>query len=260
MRPQILIPILFLVSSGAIAGSTPNLNDIAFEQKPGAKLPLENAFHDDEGRVVYLSNVFEGRPLILVLGYFRCAKLCSIVRADLSRALETSGMVAGRDYSVLAVSIDSSESAVEARAARANDLENHSSTGARDYWRFVTGDKESIEGVAQAVGLKSSIVGSGDSFAHPTGIVFVSPKEIVSSYLLGVGYQPEELRRAVIRAAVGDASSPVSPVMLLCYDFDATTGRYTLAIIKLFRWTAALTTLLVGCALFHAFRQERTGA
>ena len=71
----------------AAAGSTPDLTGIAYEQKPGARLPLQSIFRDDTGRAIRLSDLFEGRPMILALGYFHCPKLCSVVRGDLFDAL-----------------------------------------------------------------------------------------------------------------------------------------------------------------------------
>ena len=48
------------------------------------------------------------------------------------------------------------------------------------------------------------------------------------------------------------------PVLLLCFNYDPATGRYTLAIVKLLRLFAVLTVLTIAVTLYLAFRRERT--
>ena len=67
----------------------PDFSGLAYEQKPGSQLPLQEVFRDEAGRSVRLSDLFGGKPLILVLGYFHCPNLCGVVRADLFDALRT---------------------------------------------------------------------------------------------------------------------------------------------------------------------------
>jgi protein SCO1/2 len=198
--------------------------------------------------------------MILALGYFHCPKLCSVVRGDLFDALRRSGMIAGHDYSLAVLSIDSSETSADAAAAKANDLERYSAPGAAQYWRFLTGDHDAVQGVADSVGFHDRPNQQLKTFAHPVGVVFITPAGVVSNYLLGVGYQPEDVRLAVTRAALGDIAPSSSPVMLLCYDYDPTTGQYTLAVVKLLRWAAGITLAIVGGALYRAFRYERSRA
>jgi protein SCO1/2 len=46
-------------------------------------------------------------------------------------------------------------------------------------------------------------------------------------------------------------------VLLLCYDYNPVTGRYTLAIMKLLRLAAAITVVTTAGVLFLAFRSEK---
>ena len=84
--------------------------------------------------------------------------------------------------------------------------------------------------------------------------------EVVSSYLLGVGYRPGDMRVAVTRADRGGVAQAALPVLLLCFHYDPATGRYTLAIMKLLRLAAGITVITMGGTLFLAFRRGRSGA
>lgn len=257
MRLSFLIILLLIVPRFGVAAPMPDFSGLAYQQRPGAMLPLQDMFHDDIGRTVRLADVFEGKPLILVLGYFHCPNLCSVVRADLFDALRASGMTAGQDYALVALSIDPSESSADADAAKAEDLRRYPAPGAAQNWHFLTGAAESLWAVADAVGFHDRFDPALKQFVHPVGVVFATPAGIVSSYLLGVGYQPADVRLGVTRAESGTIATAALPVLLFCYDYDLATGRYTLAIMKLLPLAAAITVVTVGGMLFLAFRREK---
>lgn len=257
MKLRLLIFLLFAASPVALGASTPDFSGLSYEQKLGSQLPLQEAFRDDAGRIVHLSDVFAGKPLILTLGYFHCPNLCSVVRADLFDALHASGMTAGRDYSLVALSIDPSETSAAATSAKADDLQRYRVPGAVENWHFLTGTADAIEAVADSVGFHDRFDPELKQFVHPVGIVFATPAGVVSSYLLGVGYQPSDVRLGVTRAQWGSVAAAALPVLLLCYHYDSTTGRYTLAILKLLRLAAAITVVTVTGTLFLAFRRDR---
>jgi len=259
MQPRVLVLLLLLLvaSPFAVAASAPDLSGIAYEQKLGSQIPIQDIFRDDTGRIVRLDDLFEGKPLVLALGYFRCPNLCSVVRADLFEALRASGMMAGRDYALVALSIDPSETRADAAAAKAEDLQRYPVPGAAKNWHFLTGTFDAVQTVANAVGFHERFDPELKQFAHPVGIVFATSTGAVSSYLLGVGYQPADVRLGVTRAASGSIAAVALPVLLLCYDYNPVTGRYTLAIMKLLRLAAAITVATMAGVLFLAFRRDK---
>jgi len=257
MRLRLLMLLLIAVPRVAFGASMPDFSGLAYEQKLGSQLPLQEAFRDEAGRSMRLSDLLGGKPLILVLGYFHCPNLCSVVRADLFDALHASGMTAGRDYALVALSVDPSETSADATAVKADDLQRYAVPGAEQNWHFLTGTAEAVEAVAQAVGFHDRFDPELKQFLHPVGIVFATPAGVVSSYLLGVGYQPGDVRLGVTRAELGSIAAAALPVLLLCYHYDSTTGRYTLAIMKLLRLAAVITALTVAGTLFLAFRRDR---
>jgi len=240
----------------ALAAQAPDLAGIAYEQRLGNQLPW-HMFFDDTGRIVRLADITEGKPLVLVLGYFRCPGLCDVVRGDLFEALRASGLKAGTDYSLVALSIDASETSVDAAAAKAKDLRRYPAPGAANNWHYLTGAADTVQAMAEATGFRTRAEPARKTFAHPIGVIFATPAGLVSSYLFGVGYQPDDVRRAVTRAQFGGIASPASPILLLCFDYDPTIGRYTLAIMKLLRLTAAITLIAFAGALVLAFSNKR---
>jgi protein SCO1/2 len=241
----------------ALASSLPDFSGLTYEQRPGGQLPTQELFRDEAGRTVRLSDLLGGKPLILVFGYFHCPNLCSVVRADLFDALRMSGMTAGRDYSLVALSIDPSETSADATAAKADDLRRYHTKGAEQNWHFLTGTADAVQAVAGAVGFHDRFDPGLKQFMHPVGIVFATPAGVVSSYLLGVGYRPADVRLGVTRAEWGSIAAAALPVLLLCYHYDSATGRYTLAIMKLLRLAAGLTVFTIAVTLFLAFRRRR---
>ena len=87
MRLRFLLVLLLAAPQFAVAASPPDFSGLAYEQRPGNRLPLQAVLRDETGRSVRLTDLFGGKPLILALGYFHCPNLCGVVRADLFDAL-----------------------------------------------------------------------------------------------------------------------------------------------------------------------------
>jgi protein SCO1/2 len=230
------------------------LSELTFHQHPGAVLPLEARFIDETGRSVRLQQFFHGKPVLLVLEYLRCRDLCSYVLRGAATALQRVPLVAGRDYEVIALSIDPREGPKDARAARMMDLKGVRSAG----WHFLTGSEPEIRSVAQAVGFSYRYDAAIDQFAHPAGIVVATPAAAVARYVLGMSYRPLDLRLALVEAGQGHISSPVAQLLLLCYCYDPGTGRYSFAIRNATRALCGATLLGLGAMLFGLARPRRT--
>ena len=85
----------------------------------------------------------------------------------------------------------------------------------------------------------------------------LTPGGTVSSYLLGTSFQPAGLQAAVGQARDGSIGQRASPILLLCFHYDPTTGRYTLAIMKVLRLMGIMAVLTVGGMMLLLHRQGR---
>ncbi|MBB2157572.1 SCO family protein [Gluconacetobacter diazotrophicus] len=233
------------VSTAAWAGP---MQDLAFTQRQGAIVPLDARFTDTAGRTLPLGAFMDGHPAILSIGYYTCPNLCALEREDLLHALDAGGLKTPDDYTLIVVSIDPAETAAMARQARQDDLASHATPGADRGWHFLVGQAASIARLSQAVGFHARYDPALKQYLHPMGLVFMTPAGMVSGYVLGVGYRPGDVRQALARAAAGQRAE-ASPVLLLCFHYDAATGRYTLAVRKLLRLGALMTVLTLATLL-----------
>jgi protein SCO1/2 len=215
-----------------------------WEQHPGAVLPLDATVRDETGQPLKLGQLFHGVPVILDLGYFTCPSLCGIVRANLFDALSNSGLRAGRDFELAALSIDPQETPAAAAAAKARDLTEWSGAD-RAALHYLTGRQDAIMAVTSAAGFRADYDPRYRDFLHPTGIVLLTGTGAISSYVLGVGYSAGDVRAGLIRARSGGIARAALPILLLCFHYDAGTGRYTLVIMKLLRLLGVLTILTI---------------
>ncbi len=234
--------------------------DLRFHQHPGTRLPLGSWFHDALGRSVRLDHFFHDKPVVLVLDYLRCRSLCGIVIRDTARALSEVPLTAGRDYEVVAISIDPRDTSEDARRA---GLEYFPRTTAaiRDGtsvpgWHFLTGHGSEINAVAKAVGFPFRYDPKIDQYAHPAGITILTPGGMIARYVLGVGYHPLDVRLALTEAARDTISSPVADLLLLCYCYDPGTGRYNFAIRNLTRALCLTAVLGLGVWIFRLSRRR----
>ncbi len=154
LRFAILLPWLALALTAAAAAPPPDLDGFAYRQRLGNQLPLDTVFRDETGRTAPLRNLLGGKPAVLALVYFHCPNLCGIVRSDLFDALAKTGMIAGRDYTLIALSIDPSETVADAKAAKADDLSRYPLPGGQQASHFLTGSADSVRAIADAVGFR----------------------------------------------------------------------------------------------------------
>jgi protein SCO1/2 len=256
-----VIRLAFLLLAGlllpGLSHAAPDLSGFAYRQHPGSQVPLQALLRTDTGTSVRLGDLLGKRPAILVLGYFHCPNLCGVLRDDVFNALSGSGLQAPGDYTLLAVSIDPSETTADAAQAKRADLARNPLPGGEQSWHYLTGTADQVQAIEDAVGFPARFDPQLKQFLHPAGLVVLTRHGRVSGYLLGIGFKPGDLRAAVVRARDGGVAKAALPVLLLCFHFDPSTGRYTLAIFKVLQLGGALTLLTVGGCIALALWRER---
>ncbi|HEX5041958.1 MAG TPA: SCO family protein [Candidatus Polarisedimenticolaceae bacterium] len=245
----------------AVPAPTPTprepLRGIEIVDRPDAPLPLEAPFRDEEGRQVPLGAYFQpGRPVLLALVYYNCPMLCTLVLNGVVDAVKEVGLDAGRDYDVVAVSIDPGETPELARAKRARYLQALGDPAASPRWHFLTGTEASIVQLADAVGFRYRWDEATRQYAHAAGIFVATPEGRLSRTFYGVKYPPRDLRLSLVEASRGKVGTSVDRVLLACYDWDRSSGRYGLAAMRLVRLGAVLTVVLLGGLLAALWRRD----
>lgn len=266
--PGLIAAFAALLALGAAAARAPaqlilpreqvrELEGVEIEERLNSQLPLDAVFTNDAGREVALSEYFgDGKPAILVLVYYECPIVCTIVLDKLVDSLNQLDYAAGKDFRLLVVSFDHGETTTHAQGAKYRFVTHYahaSVPGAREGVAFHTGDKASIERLTEAVGFQFAPLPNGE-WSHAAGITVLSPDGRVMRYLYGYSYPPDQLKLSLLEATDGRiAQSLGERFMHYCFRYDPTAGAYSLEAMALMRLGGALTvvllTVLIVCLL-----------
>ena len=233
------------------------LREIGFDQNLDRLLPLDIPFTDEQGRTVRVGDYFGGRPVVLAFVYYDCPLLCMQVLNALASALDVLSLQPGKDFDVVTISFDPREKPALAAAKKAAALQRYKRPGAAAAWHFLTGEQSAIERATRAAGFRFVWDERLKQFAHPTGIIVLTPDGHVARYLFGIEYGPRDLRLAIVDASAGKIGSPIDSFLLYCYHYDPMTGRYGLVIMRAIRLAGAATVLALGTFIVVMVRRER---
>ncbi len=233
------------------------LDGVGIEQRLDQAVPPDLTFVDDTGKQVRLGDYFGSRPVILVLAYFRCPMLCTQVLNGVSDRLRYVRLEPGKDFEIVCVSFDPSDTPAMAAAKKASYIEHYNRPEAAGAWHFLTGDQKSIDQLTQAVGFNYRFDPNKSQFAHGSTVMLVTPSGRLSRYFMGLAYSARDLQLGLIEASHGQIGSPVQQMMLYCFSFDGASGKYTLSILNLVRAGGAITVFLLCCTFFVAWRRTR---
>jgi protein SCO1/2 len=234
------------------------LRDVGIDQRIGQQLPLDVTFHDETGRDVRLGAFFHDRPVVLALAYYDCPMLCTQVLNGMTGSLKTLSLDAGRDFDVVVVSIDPRDSREMAAAKKDTYVRSYGRPQTAGGWHFLTGAETSIAPLAAALGFHYAYDANLQQYAHGAAIYVATPKGIVSRYLLGIDFAPRDLRLSLVEASNNRLGSAVDQVLLLCYHYDPSTGRYSTAVLDSIRVGFILTVGAFLTFVVVSLRREAT--
>jgi len=241
-------------------GLPPALKEVGIEQRLGEQLPLEAVLKDEDGKAVKLGDYFaKGRPVIVAFVYYECPMLCNQVLNGLTGSLKGMSIDAGKDFDVIALSFDARENdnAALAKNKKASYMERYARPGTENGWHFLTGSEESILAVTRAAGFNFKWDEKSNQFAHAGAVMIATPDGKISRYLYGIDYAPKDLKFAVMESAEARVGSPVEQLMLYCYHYDPSTGKYGLSVLRVMRIGGVATLLGIGAMLFVFWRRNK---
>jgi protein SCO1/2 len=217
------------------------IKDVGIDQKLDAQLPMDAMFRDESGVSKPLGEYFRNRPVILAFVFYECPMLCNMVLNGLMRTVRPMTLSAGKDYDVIAISFDPTETASMAERKRFEYLERYNRQGAGESWRFLTGDQESIRRVTDAAGFRYKRDPESGKWSHASGIMVATPQGKLSHYFYGVEYSARDLRFALVESAQGRIGNAVDQVLLYCFHYDPKTGKYGVLVNNVLRGGGLLT-------------------
>jgi protein SCO1/2 len=233
------------------------LREIGFDQNLDRLLPPDIPFIDEQGRPVRVGDYFGARPVVLAFVYYDCPMLCMQVLNALASALDVLSLQPGTDFEVVTISFDPREKPSLAAARKEASLQRYKRSGGAAAWHFLTGEPAAIERATRAAGFRFVWDERLKQFAHPTGIIVLTPEGRVARYLFGIEYGPRDLRLAIVDASAGKVGSPIDSFLLYCYHYDPMTGRYGLVVMRAIRLAGAATVLALGTFIALMVRRER---
>ena len=246
---------------GITAATMPGpLREIGFDQNLDRLVPLDVPFRDEAGRTVRLGDYFGRVPVVLVFAYYDCPMLCTQVINGLSSALNILSLAPGSDFEIVTVSFNPRDTPATASAKKAAYLERYRRDGAAQAWHFLSGDQPSIDRLTKAAGFRYVWDEPTKQFAHPTGVIVLTPDGRLSRYLFGIEYGPRDLRYALVDASAGKVGNAIDTLLLYCYHYDPMTGRYGFAVMRAIRIAGAATVLALASFIIVMVRKEKRAA
>ena len=224
----------------------PGLQNVGIEQHLDEQIPADLSFRDETGKPVRLGDYFGKKPMILNLVYYNCPMLCGEVLSGLEGALRVLKFDVGKEFDVLTVSFDPRETPDMATRKKAEFLKRYGRAGAAEGWHFLTGPQESIDALTKAAGFQYQYDPKTGQFAHATAIMILTPEGKIAQYYYGVDYAPKDLRLGLIQASENKIGTLADQVLLYCYHYDPTTGKYGAIISRVLKLAGIVTLLGLG--------------
>jgi len=237
------------------------LQKVQVTQHLNAQLPLSAPFVDDTGAPVTLAKYFDGKhPAIITTVYYNCPMLCSEEMDGLTSALEMVHLVPGKDFQIVIISIDPSETPQLAAQKKAFYLKRYGHPETADGWHFLVGQRPAIDAVTNAIGFGYVRVPGPDGrltqFAHASSIQIATPQGKLAQYYLGVEYSPKDVLLGLIDASGNKIGSPVANILTYCYHYDPQNNKHSLIVARAVQLGGIVTVASLGGFMFLMFRRD----
>jgi len=274
----------FVLAGGAASAQKPAdikevREQVAFDQKLGAKIPLELTFRDESGAQVQLAKFFDGKkPVLLTPVYYGCPMLCTQVLNSLVRAVRPLSLAPGEDFEILTYTINPAEEPALATEKRDKYLSLLGREGAEKGWHWVSplplpagepvlaanGEPagpgtDAIHALSSSVGFRYYFDRETGEYAHEPGFVVLTPDGRISKYFFGIDYSALDLRLGLVEASEGKVGTVVDRILMMCFHYDPKTGKYGFALTSSLRITGLVFLAALFGFIFLQLRRDRSG-
>ncbi|MCE1166302.1 MAG: SCO family protein [Bacteroidetes bacterium] len=227
-----LILILFVIFLAGTLSAQEKTSPVGVDEKYGQTVPLNLTLFDEYGKPVKLSDLTNGKPIALTLVYYRCPGLCSPLLTGLTKTVDIADIMPGKDYELITVSFDPSETYTVASEKKKNyfDLLKRKKLSNED-WRFLTADSATIAKLTDAVGFR--YLKKDSDYVHSAVVTLLSPEGKITRYLYGTDFLPLDLKLGIIEASEGKVGTTISKVVSLCYSYDPEGKTYVVNVTRI---------------------------
>jgi len=236
------------------------LDQVGIDQRLDQPVPLDLTFVDENGQTVKLGQYFGQKPVVLSLVYYQCPMLCSQVLFGLTSSLNVLSFDVGREFNVVTVSFDPRDTPATASDTKQKTLKRYRRPGAEQGWHFLTGKKDQIDALAEAVGFRYAWDPAIQQYAHASGIMLLTADGHVAQYYYGIEYAPRDLKLGIVQTSQGKVGSLVEQILLYCYHYDPAKGKYGAVIFNIMKVSPLATILVLGGFMVIMFRRDALAA
>ena len=212
-------------SEGEKSNSTAGINE-----KLGQKIALQSVFLDENGKQISMQQIVN-KPTVLMLVYYDCPSLCNPLMAEVASLIDRIDLVPAKDYQLVCVSVDESETSAIAAKKKQNILASVQTQFPADGWRFLTGSRENILKLTNSAGF--AFRKENGQIVHAPTLILLSPKGVITRYLLGTTFLPFDLKMSIIEASEGKTSPTIAKVLKFCFNYDPDGRKYVLNITRI---------------------------
>lgn len=241
--------------------------DVRVDQKLNGFVPLETTFVDEEGKTVELKKYFNGRPVVMLPIFYKCAGICETEIYSLAESLKGfKKEFVGRDFDVVVFSIDPREGPEQAAIKKDTVVASYMGPNtdksrrvmAEQGWHFLVGSKESIDKTCGALGFRFSYDSGNGGIVHPAGLMVLTSGGKISQYFVTTEY-PQRLLLDSIRAAGKDQVGALDerPFFLACVQIDPLTGQKSMNILNTLKTLGVATILVLAVSIVFWNRRHR---
>src|ERR1051326_5965744 len=79
----------------------------------------------------------------------------------------------------------------------------------------------------------------------------------LAQYFYGIEYSPKDLRLALVQASQEKIGTLADVVLLYCFHYDPSTGKYSATILNIVRLAGLATVFGMGAFMLVALKRER---
>jgi protein SCO1/2 len=158
----------------------------------------------------------------------------------------------GKDYKVISISFDETETPALAARRKKMYLNSMNTTFPEDGWRFLTGDIRNIRRLTDAAGFRFQR--KGHDYIHPVASFVVARDGTIVRYLYGTSFLSKDLTLALLEAQDGKVGTTIRKVVGYCFSFDPAGKTY---VFNLLRVSATVVIICAGGFLAFLFLTGR---
>jgi protein SCO1 len=204
-----------------------SLQSIEIQEALGHQLDLSLLVTKENGERVPLKEFFHSqKPVVISFVYFNCPGLCGLHLNGVLQGLQSLDWTPGEEFIYLTISFDGRESPQTAQAKKQNYLKKYQRESAQRGWFFLTSTQPELDRITQTLGFPYYWDSHNEEWAHSSALIFLSPEGVVTRYLHGVTFEPEQIKLALSEASRGEVGTVLDKVVWSCFRYDSKEQRY----------------------------------